>query len=212
MRGALGVLAAVITIGLCVPALAVNPDVGGTPVYTEDDYFSADDWAMTVYSYVFNNSSASLPEIYPGFALNPGETLFMYLLDADSTKTVSIDHFAVGNPELVPVPTVGWSTEVVPAGYNVSDHQDPYLYGFSGPAQAVIYTYTGDFFDPWSTLDPGEYSLVYYIAEGEDYGPVSATADGGGVGDNQLVPGPVPEPATICLLAFGGLALLRKRK
>ena len=211
MRGVLGVLAAVI-IGLGVPALAANPDVGGVPVYTEDDYFSADDWGMTVYSYVFNNSSASLPAIYPGFTLNAGETLFMYLLDGDAATTCSVDHFAVGNPELIAIPMVGWSTEVVPAGYNVGDHQDPYLYGFSGPAEAVIYTYTGNFMDPWSTLDPGEYSLLYYVAATEDYGSVSATADGGGIGDNQLVPGPVPEPTTICLLALGSLALLRKRK
>ena len=65
--------------------------------------------------------------------------------------------------------------------------------------------------DPFSTLDPGEYSLLYYVADLDDYGLVSATADGGGMGDNQIVPGPVPEPTTICLLAFGGLALLRKR-
>ena len=213
MRRLAIVLAAVIVAaGIPVTAMAVNPDIGGDPVYTEEDYFSAGDWGMTAYSYVFDGTSTSMPGIFPGFTLNAGEILFTYLLDSDSAKTVSVDHFSVGNPEMMTIHTVGWTENAVPVGYSVANHQRPYIYGFSGPAEATIFTYMGDLMDPWCTLDPGEYSLVYYVAVADDYGSVSATADGGGAGQNQLVPGPVPEPTTICLLALGGLALLRRRR
>jgi len=137
----------------------------------------------------------------------------MYLLDGDDSTTVSVDHFSVGNPDMMSVQTVGWTVNVVPPLYDVTNHQDPYLYGFSGPAEATIFTYSGNLMDPWCTLDPDEYSLVYYIATAEEYREVSATADGGGQGNNQLLPGPaVPEPTTIALFGLGALALLRKRK
>lgn len=213
MKKLAAILTAIIFI-VTVPASGLPaPDIGGDPIYTQaNDDFSGlqTDWALTVYSYVFDNTSSSLPG---NLALDPGEMLFMYLLFGhDTTATVSVDYFSVGNPHLAPINTVGWITDVVPSGYNVDDHQDPYLYGYSGPAQAVIYTYSGNFFDPWCTLDPGEYSLVYYIAVAPGYTQVSASASGGGVGDNGFLPGPIPEPATVLLLGLGALALLRKRR
>jgi len=198
---------------LAAPVQAANPDIGAAPVYAEQDYFSADGWAVTVYSYVYDSAGGTAPEIYPGFTLNAGEMLFLYLLDYHDSQSVSVDHFAVGNPELAAINAVGWSVHVTPAGYNVSNHQQPYLAGYTGPAQAVVFTYTGNFMDPWSTLDPGEYSLLYFVAACHDYGFVGATADGRGQCENQLVPGPsVPEPATICLFGLGLAALLRKRR
>ena len=48
MRRLAIVLAAVIVAaGIPVTAMAVNPDIGGDPVYTVEDYFSAGDWGMT---------------------------------------------------------------------------------------------------------------------------------------------------------------------
>ena len=67
------VLAAVIVAaGIPVTAVAQNPDIGGDPVYTEEDYFSAGDWGMTAYSYVFDGTSTSMPEIFPVSLLTPG--------------------------------------------------------------------------------------------------------------------------------------------
>jgi hypothetical protein len=211
MRRLSVVLAVIVFIGgVSSTAVAVNPDIGGDPVYTEEDLFSAGSWQMTVYSYVFDNTSTSLPGV---LELDPGEMLFMYLLDVPLASGTSIEHFSVGNPELMEINTVGFEDVVVPVGYETTPFDDPYIFGYSGPAEATVYTYFGDFFDPWCTLDPGEYSLDYYIAVSSDYGPVNATADSEGLGSTQSVPGPaVPEPTTLCLFGLGALALLRRRK
>ena len=113
-----------------VPAMAVPvPDIGGEPIYTQvNDDFSGlqTEWGLTIYSYVFDDTSSSLPG---SLTLDPGEMLFMYLLDSPSEKTVSIDYFSVGNPYLVPINTVGYEDNVVPSGYDVADREDPFLSG-----------------------------------------------------------------------------------
>lgn len=209
----LAVILAAVGFIVAVPhtASAVNPGIDGSdPIHTEEDYYSAGSWEMTVYSYVFDTTSTSLPGV---LELDPGEMLFMYLLDVPDTSGTSIEHFSVGNPDLMVINTVGFENAVVPDGYVGGDFDDPYIYGYSGPAEATVFTYFGDFFDPWCTLDPGEYSLVWYIAESSAYGPVNATADSEGLGSTQSVPGPeVPEPTTIFLLGLGAVALLRKRR
>jgi len=210
MKNFVAVLVAVILIGGVNTTVGVVPGIDGSdPIYTEEDLFAAGSWEMMVYSYVYDTTSTKLPGV---LSLDPGEMLFMYLLDVDIDSGTSIEHYSVGNPDLMVINTVGFENTVVPDGYALPDFDDPYIYGYSGTAEATIFTYFGDFYDPWCTLDPGEYSLVYYIAEADAYGPVNATADSQGLGDTHAVPGPVPEPTTICLLGLGALALLRKRK
>jgi len=200
-------------VGVPTNVLAINPSIGGDPVHTEEDYFSAGEWGMTAYSYVFDDTSASVPDLFEGFSgLDPGEMLFVYMLEPNPETEPSISYFAVNNQELVSIYAVGWSVRVVPSGYIVDNHQDPFVFTYSGPVEATVFNYTGNPFDTTCPLDPGEYSLVYYFALADSYGSVSATVDSQGHGNTQLVPGPVPEPTTICLLGLGALALLRKRR
>jgi len=192
MRRLVVILAAISFIAaLPVSALAEVPDIGGDPVHTDQDYFSAGEWGMTAYSYVFDDTSASVPDLFEGFSgLGPGEILFVYMLEPNLETEPSISYFAVNNEELVPIYSVGWSIRVVPSGYNVNNHQDPFVFTYSGPVQATVYNYTGNPFDTTCELDPGEYSLVYYFALANSYGEVHATVDSQGQGDTQLVPGP----------------------
>jgi len=202
---------------LAASAYATTVDIGGDPIHVQQDLFSADDWALEVTSFVFDSTSATLPLGVP--ELNAGETLFVYFLDMVNDEPTSVNNFNVGNPELYPVSSVGWLSPtwvipVVDGNPTTDDFEDPVLYGYSGPAQATVYTFYGDFFDPYCTLDRDEYSLVYYISQ-SGWTLVPGTASGGGLSDNQLLPGPgaIPEPSLIIagLLGLGLLVKLRKR-
>lgn len=203
-------IALIATLPLNVLAI---PNIGGDPIHTEEDYFSAGEWGLTAYSYVFDDTSTSVPDLFEGFSgLAEGEMLFVHLLEPNPLTVPSISYFAVNNEDLVPIYAVGWSIRVVPSGYDANNHQDPFVFTYSGPVEATVFNYTGNPFDTTCPLDPGEYSLVYYFALADNYGPVSATVDSEGHGNSQFVPGPVPEPTTLCLFGLGALALLRKRR
>lgn len=55
----------------------------------------------------------------------------------------------------------------------------------------------------------GRFAFNYNVSNG---GPGGANSDYIGIDDVQYTANPVPEPATMAALAFGGLALLRRRK
>ena len=190
-----------------VNVLAVPGIDGSDPIYTQTDVFSAGDWAVTVYSYVYDNTSTKLPGTY---GLAPGEMLFMYLLDYTQGTPIedpSVDHFTVGNPLEYSITDIGYEGgspgSIVPAGYDGDDFDEPYIFGYSMLAQESTFTYYGDFSDPWVTLDPGEYSLVYYIAVSDYYGPVPGSIISQGMSDTQFVPGPV---CIVDFHHFGGFA------
>jgi len=209
MRTAIFVIAAAVGTAMSGSAFG-QPDIGGAPIHTEEDVFSDGSlWGMTVWSYVFDSDS-SLPA---GFMLDPGEMLFAYFLDGDDMMDLSIDSFSVGNPNLLPITSVGFETAIVPGGYDAEDVEEPFLYGYSGPAQASIFTYSGDTSDPYCTLDPTEWSLVWYIAESPTWSLGSATASGAGISNNNQVPVPnIPSPGPAALLAIAAAVTGAQRR
>lgn len=209
-KNTISLLGAVISVGAAISAASAAPSIGGDPIYTQDDYFTGGLWGAYISSYVFASDS-DLPS---GFVLADGEMLFAYLLDADDTLDVSIDTFSVGNPfpDDVAITTVGYVTDILPPGFDMDLREDPYLYGYSGPAQASIFTYAGDLYDPYSTLDPLEWSLVYYIAEATTWELGPATVSGGGIGHTQYIPvAAIPAPGALALMGLAGFIGRRRR-
>lgn len=188
---------------------AAAPTLGGSPASTTTDGFAAGTWSLGVSSYVYDSNSDT-----PGSfgSLNDGEFLFMYLLESDAGAQSSVDMFSVGIESGVGISALGYNDSITPDGFAGMGFQSPSSFGYNANSGAASYGFL-DFNDPSSTLDPGEYSLVWFIAEAEGYTMGSATATGGGTADtNQvLVPTMIPAPgAAIALLA--GLPLARRRR
>jgi hypothetical protein len=198
-------------VGVCalVGSASAQPDIGGSPLYTQFDYFTSGPWGLYVSSYVFTEGNE--PDDL-GYELQSGEMLFAYFLDGDDDMDVSVDTFSVGNPFEMAIFGVLYEDNIVPPGYDGNLYQAPYLYTYSGPAQATVYTYAGDPFDPSSTLDPDEWSLVYYVSDASTWDLGPATASGAGLQDTQYVPVPaVPGPASLALLGLAALLSTRRR-
>jgi hypothetical protein len=162
---------------------------------------------MFVSSYVYDSDS----DLPGDFTLNPGEFLFVYLLDANDDLSVSVDTFSVGNPFNEPIVQVGAFTNVLPDGFDQNDREDPWLISYNPGSQSSVYTYANDLFDPFGTLDPTEWSLVYYVAETTGWTLGSANGSGAGISDSQLVPVPIPTPGALALLGLAGLMGRRRR-
>jgi len=191
--------------GVCAfigSAWADPPDLGATPLYSEEDAFTADQWGMMVYSYIFSDVFA--PPVEFGQILSEGELLFAYLLDGDDWMSVSVSSFSVGNPHEALIGIVGFEDDIEPAGFDLDLYQQPAQYGYNHPSLQTVFTYF-DMNDPFAVLDPDEWSLVWYIAEATDWTLGPGTGTGGGVSDNQSVPVPLPAPGALCLLVFAAL-------
>ncbi|MDY7107886.1 MAG: hypothetical protein SYC29_04540 [Planctomycetota bacterium] len=187
---------------LGVPAEAEPPDLGATPLYAEEDGFAADEWGMTVYSYVFSDIFAP-PEEF-GQVLEEGELLFAYLLDGDEATDVAVSAFSVGNPFEASIGIVGYEDDIEPPSYDLMMYQQPSQYGYNDPSHQTVFNYF-DTNDPFAVLEPQEWSLVWYVAEAPDWTLGPGTGTGGGVSDNQSVPVPLPAPGVLCLFALAAV-------
>jgi hypothetical protein len=193
-------------LGVCavaVPAPAVPPDLGAEPLYSEEDVFAANDWGMTVYSYVFSDIFPPPDEF--GQVLDEGELLFAYLLDGDDATNVAVSSFSVGNPHEAAIGIVGYENDIEPPGYDLLMYQHPSQYGYNHPSLQTVFAYF-DMNDPFAVLEPDEWSLVWYVAEASDWTLGPGTGTGGGVSDNQSVPVPLPAPGVLCLFALAAVA------
>ena len=61
-------------------------------------------------------------------------------------------------------------------------------------------------------VNGGEYSTVYLFTSPNPPTYVSGSVVGGGLGDQQLVPSPIPEPGSLALLGLVALGLFRHRR
>jgi hypothetical protein len=194
--------ALVVACAVGVSAKADPPDLGATPLYAEEDAFSANGWGMTVYSYVFDDVFAPPDEF--GQLLEEGELLFAYLLDGDDATNVAVSSFSVGNPNEAAITIVGYEDDIEPPSYDLMMYQLPSQYGYSDPSLQTVFTYF-DMNDPFAVLEPDEWSLVWYVAEAPDWTMGPGTGTGGGVSDNQSVPVPLPAPGVLCLFALAAV-------
>jgi hypothetical protein len=149
---------------------------GATPVATQETTFDGDDWSATVYSYVFDEGTVT-PS---GLIVQPGEVLFVYLIAADEASASSITIALVTNPCEQLVNTVGYINDVVPEGFETARREAPFIYGYSAPSDATVWNYTGNPEDPTSTLDPGEWSLLFHVAETDAWSLVEGAVSTGG--------------------------------
>jgi len=197
MMRRLAVLVAAMALIVAVPVdvLAV-PDIGGDPIHTQEDYFSYtegdSDWGLTVYSYVYDFASSSLPDM--GISLNPDEMLFAYLLDGDDATTDSVEYFSVYNPYDLPIDTVGYVDTIIPTDCDAGKYQEPISYEYSGFSLTTSYYYTGGYM---RTIEPDEWSLVFYVAICDSWHLATGTVAAGGADEHDV---PAPEP--LCIVDF----------
>jgi hypothetical protein len=173
------------------------PDIGGEPIHTEYDHFGGPGSPIDtdLWSYVFDASSPTPP----GFLLGDDDMLFAYLIE-NNESSLSVESFWVSNPMLALIHTVGYESEIIPPGFDPLLLEAPFIYGYSGTAQKTIYTFF-DMLDPYATLDAGEWSLVWYIADATDWTQGLA----GLGGETNFVPVPIPGPGALALLGVAGL-------
>jgi hypothetical protein len=175
--GVLSLMTTVFPGALTVDALTEVPILpDAEPVQAHETAFVGDDWSATIYSYVFDEDSLT-PS---GLVLEPGELLFVYLIQVDEGSASSVTLTLVTNPCEALINAVGYISDVEPVGLDASMREAPFIYGYSSPSASTVWNFTGDPQNPQSTLDPGEWSMLFHVAEADEWSMVNAGVSVGG--------------------------------
>jgi hypothetical protein len=190
-RGLPALMATILPGVLCGHVGAEPPTLpDAEPSQTHETSFTGDDWSATIYSYAFDEESIT-PS---GILLEPGEVLFVYLIHVAEQSQSSVTLTLVSNPCDVIINAVGYINDVEPDGFDMSLRETPFIYGYSAPSESTVWNYTGDPQNPQSTLDPGEWSLLFHVAEVQDWSMVEAGVSTGGPPLSEAVLGAVTQP------------------
>lgn len=182
-------------------------------------------WQVQVDSFAYAYGDVLPPGI--SVAPNVNEMLFVYLLQnlgngADPLNPLATDTAVVSFSVLNPPEAAhsGMPAPIISQGPLTGATASPLLVTgpVKDPAGWATNPYNVDF--NWkSTLNPAdfildvnEFSLVYFIAE-STYTERPALVTGAAQSDSKYLLGPtMPEPASLGLLALGGLALMKPRR
>ncbi len=140
------------------------------------------------------------PGAYPGTHADKS-TKYIYACQvfSDATSQATLASLSIG---LLPAASAGGAGD--DASYGATGGVAPLLSRVVGsPATSVQWTID---------VDANEHSTVLLFSSPYSYTFEPATLTNAGQGDTEQLPSPVPEPATIGLLALGTLAMIRRKR